>query len=71
MRKSTMTTAPQAFASEDRLRELAYAIWLEEGRPDGRAEAHWFEAVRRATTEPVTAPKVRKTTVRKVTVRKH
>lgn len=26
---------------EQRIRERAYRIWLEEGRPSGRAEAHW------------------------------
>jgi hypothetical protein len=24
-----------------RIRERAYRLWLEEGRPEGRAEAHW------------------------------
>ncbi|HVJ32624.1 MAG TPA: DUF2934 domain-containing protein [Terriglobia bacterium] len=31
---------------EERIRELAHAIWLEEGRPDGRAEQHWERARR-------------------------
>jgi hypothetical protein len=66
-----MTTVPQAFAAEDRVREVAYTIWLEEGRPDGRAEAHWFEAVRRATSQPVVASKPRKPAVRKTPARKH
>jgi hypothetical protein len=26
---------------EQRLRERAYFIWLEEGRPEGRSEVHW------------------------------
>ena len=26
---------------ERRVRERAYEIWLHEGRPEGRAEAHW------------------------------
>jgi hypothetical protein len=26
---------------EQRIREHAYRIWLEEGRPSGREEAHW------------------------------
>jgi hypothetical protein len=29
---------------EDRIRELAYQMWEEEGRPEGRAEAHWEQA---------------------------
>jgi len=31
-------------AKEERIRLIAYAIWEEEGRPDGRAEAHWLQA---------------------------
>ncbi len=26
---------------EHRIRERAYQIWLDEGQPEGRAEAHW------------------------------
>jgi len=29
---------------EQRIRERAYRIWEEEGRPQGRAEAHWEKA---------------------------
>jgi hypothetical protein len=29
---------------EDRVRELAYFLWLEEGCPDGEAERHWRDA---------------------------
>lgn len=29
---------------EQRIRERAYQIWVQEGRPEGRAEAHWEEA---------------------------
>ena len=29
---------------EERIRAIAYAIWEEEGRPEGRAEEHWFRA---------------------------
>jgi hypothetical protein len=36
----SMSTQP----TEDRLRAVAYALWLEEGMPDGRAEAHWLKA---------------------------
>lgn len=28
----------------DRVRERAYFLWLEEGRPDGQAERHWLAA---------------------------
>ncbi len=30
--------------TEDSIRAIAYGLWLEEGRPDGRAEAHWLKA---------------------------
>jgi len=26
---------------EQRIRDRAYRLWVEEGRPEGRAEAHW------------------------------
>jgi hypothetical protein len=32
-------------AREERIRELAYAIWEEEGCPEGRADDHWHKAV--------------------------
>jgi hypothetical protein len=28
----------------DRIKRRAYALWEEEGRPDGRAEEHWSRA---------------------------
>ncbi len=38
-----MTTQPEIshLATEERIRAIAYAIWEEEGRPDGRAAEHW------------------------------
>lgn len=29
---------------EERIRELAYFLWLEEGRPEGEADRHWLTA---------------------------
>lgn len=29
---------------DSRTRERAYDIWEREGRPDGRHDAHWFQA---------------------------
>jgi hypothetical protein len=29
---------------DDRIRELAYLLWLEEGYPEGQAESHWLKA---------------------------
>jgi hypothetical protein len=31
---------------ETRIRNRAYAIWQEEGRPDGKADEHWEKARR-------------------------
>jgi Protein of unknown function (DUF2934) len=30
---------------EQRIRERAYQIWLDEGRPDGRDKEHWQQAL--------------------------
>lgn len=32
-------------------RELAYRLWEERGRPEGRAEEDWFEAERRLSSD--------------------
>jgi hypothetical protein len=29
---------------EDRIREIAYYMWLDEGCPEGEAERHWTSA---------------------------
>jgi hypothetical protein len=39
---------------EERIRAIAYALWEEEGRPDGRAEAHWLRATELVDAEAVT-----------------
>lgn len=31
-------------AHEQAIRERAHRLWEEEGRPEGRAEDHWFQA---------------------------
>jgi hypothetical protein len=36
---------------EQRIRDLAYNIWLEEGRPEGRDRAHWQMAERIVAAE--------------------
>jgi hypothetical protein len=62
---TTSTVAP-----EDRVRAVAYSLWLDEGRPHGRAESHWLKAQEivnaEAAVEP--APK-RKAPARKRIVR--
>jgi hypothetical protein len=37
--------------STGRIRERAYSLWEQEGRPEGRAEEHWH-AARRELTRP-------------------
>ncbi|MFD1702259.1 DUF2934 domain-containing protein [Methylopila henanensis] len=46
-----------------RISELAYRIWEEEGRPEGRDGDHWIEAERRyaAQETPPAPPKKKKT----------
>ena len=40
-----MSKLSPAHVTEDRIRAVAHALWLEEGQPDGRSEAHWLSAV--------------------------
>lgn len=40
-----------AVTAEDRVAAIAYGLWLEEGRPEGRAEAHWFKALELVNAE--------------------
>ena len=55
-----MTIHPEInhLAREERIRTIAYAIWEEEGRPEGCAGAHWLKAsaLVEAEAEPRTAP---------------
>lgn len=39
------TSQSQRAVSEDRVAAIAYALWLDEGQPHDRAEAHWFRAL--------------------------
>lgn len=36
---------------EDQIRARSHAIWIIEGRPDGRAHQHWLRAIAELTTE--------------------
>ena len=36
--------ARKAEPDEHRIRERAHEIWIEEGRPEGRASDHWLRA---------------------------
>jgi hypothetical protein len=37
--------------SHDEISRRAHAIWEEEGRPEGKAEEHWLQAVRELSPE--------------------
>ena len=54
-----------ASEKQDRIAQIAYAIWQAEGQPDGRHEEHWHRAVREiAAGKPVNSA-VKRTTRRK------
>ena len=55
---------PAAVPAIERIREIAYQIWSDAGRPDGAAEEHWLAAERIAANESA-AQKTRKAPVRK------
>lgn len=38
---------------DDRIREIAYFLWLDEGRPEGEAERHWLAAEALLESEPL------------------
>lgn len=53
---------------EDQVRAIAHAIWIEEGMPDGRSEAHWFIAVERVAAgaaKPAKTPRAAKSVTAK------
>jgi hypothetical protein len=47
-----------AQSSNDEIGQLAYSIWEEEGRPDGRSLEHWLMAENRLRTQKefITSP---------------
>src|SRR5262249_54521278 len=38
---------------EQRIRERAYHLWIEEGRPDGRQDEHWRQASRQLAADMI------------------
>jgi hypothetical protein len=46
-----MPTSNKTTAAEDRIRAIAYDLWVAEGRPEGRAEHHWLKANELASRE--------------------
>ncbi|PZQ17054.1 MAG: hypothetical protein DI565_06625 [Ancylobacter novellus] len=45
---------------ERRVRDEAYRLWNEAGRPDGEGESFWYEAEKRIEADGVAAPKAKK-----------
>ena len=43
---------PRHEPDDHRIRRRAYQIWIEEGRPDGRATDHWLRAKWELENEP-------------------
>jgi hypothetical protein len=41
---------------EAKIRQAAYDIWLAEGQPEGRDQAHWLQAVEALNAAPNAAP---------------
>ena len=41
---------------EDRVRAIAFTLWVEEGMPEGRAECHWFRALELVNAEAAVQP---------------
>lgn len=39
-----MANTEQSDDREERIREVAYFLWLEEGCPEGQADRHWAAA---------------------------
>jgi Protein of unknown function (DUF2934) len=58
---------------EERIRAIAYAIWEEEGRPEGREQEHWLRACELCDADEDRAPEwlQRKTTVEQDTAVEH
>jgi hypothetical protein len=44
---------------EEKIRERAHQIWLDEGQPRGQEQAHWYRAAREIDKESSEAPTVR------------
>lgn len=46
--------------TDTRIAETAYLLWLDEGQPEGRQDAHWIEARTRLEAAMATAKPARK-----------
>lgn len=54
-----------AVPAVERIREIAYQIWLDAGQPDGLDTAHWFEAEAKAADEAANQPARKKAAPRR------
>ncbi len=56
-----MQATTMSAVNEDRIREIAYSLWEEAGRPIGLAESHWVIARQMldAPAKAETSPKAR------------
>jgi hypothetical protein len=43
---------------DERVREIAYFLWLDEGSPEGEAERHWLAAEGLLEPEPVEGERI-------------
>jgi hypothetical protein len=44
---------------DERIREIAYLLWLEEGYPEGAAERHWLAAEALVESEPIDGKRIK------------
>jgi hypothetical protein len=58
----TMVTKKSAVAkvSDEKIRAIAHALWVEAGKPEGQAEDHWFKAIELASAKAGKAAKAAK-----------
>ena len=67
----TMTLANNVIAGRDqRIADLAYRMWEKDGRPEGRAEAHWLRAAVLVDELAPTAPVKKKAAAAKTPKKK-
>jgi hypothetical protein len=45
---------------DERVREIAYFLWLDEGTPEGEAERHWLAAEGLLEPEPVEGERIKR-----------
>ena len=50
--RGQLEPGPTTTDRNDRIREIAYFLWLDEGRPEGEEERHWTTAEALLESEP-------------------